>query len=116
MKPGEFLSEEKKTELKDKYKDIYASTLTFKDEENVEHIIEVVHRKPTADDFETFETQSRQSIETARKNMFHDVVIWPEDKKAIHDKIAGRSGIYFQFVESLSPFLALATRVERKKL
>src|SRR5574344_753602 len=107
VKTNEVLTDEIINELKGKYKDVYHTTLTYTDEDDEDQVIEVVHRKPNTDDFETFEEESKKSISTARRNMFHNVVVWPEDKKTLHDRINGRLGVYLQFVENLSPFFAM---------
>jgi len=112
----EFISKEKIEELKQKYGQVYKSEIEFKDEEDNDRVIEVIFRKPNADDLDSFQTESQSSLSLARQNMFNSLVVYPEDKKKVMDEIGNYHGVYLQFVEELSPFLAMKAKVKNSKL
>lgn len=111
------ITAEKIAELKKKYGDIYQADISFVDENDKKIEVSVIHKKPDVDDFETFQKESANSVSTAYRNLFHNTVVYPEKKNEIYDLVGeSRPGFYLQFAESLSPFLSLKTKVERKKL
>jgi len=112
----EFISKEKIEELKQKYGQVYKSEIEFKDEEDNDRVIEVIFRKPNADDLDSFQTESQSSLSLARQNIFNSLVVYPEDKKKVMDEIGNYHGVYLQFVEELSPFLAMKAKVKNSKL
>lgn len=112
----DFISKEEIEGLKKKYGSIYKSEIDFEDEEKNKKTIEVIFRRPNSDDLDAFQIESQSSLTIARKNMFNSLVVYPEDKKKTMEEIGDYDGVYLQFVEELSPFLAMRAKVKNSKL
>lgn len=103
-------------DLKTKYKDIYQVELRWKDEKNENHLITIIHKRPTVEDIEIFQKEAQTNMLIAQRNLFHNLVVYPENKKELHDKIGTYYGVYLQFVNSITPFLGLDATINRVEL
>ena len=111
------LSEAKIEELKRTYPEgIFESEIRFDCENEIQHTVEFVYRKPTTADLEAHGAQATKNPIVANLNLLASLIIYP-DPGPIIEKIREYPVAYGRFVdECIVPFYGANVQTKRKKL
>jgi hypothetical protein len=111
------LTNEKIEELKKAHPEgIYEGEINFSDEENKQHIVEFIFRKPNNADLESYGKTVQKNAMVANLNIVQSVIIHPEPGPVI-ESIREFPAAYARFVDDvLNPFFGANATAKSRKL